>query len=161
VIVVSNTSPLTNLAAIQQFELLHTLYQQIYIPHAVWDQLNANDQSWPGRTEVANASWIVQHRVANRSLVVALTLQLDPGEAEAIALALELGSNLVLMDESDGRRIAKRYGLQVIGVLGVLLEAKAHNLIDAVLPQVDLLQQIAGFYLSNHIYQAIRHLSSE
>jgi len=88
-------------------------------------------------------------------------LHLDQGEAEAIALAVELGSDAVLMDETEGRRIAKHYGLPVIGVLGILLEAKHRNLIDAVLPQVDLLRDVAGFYLSNAVVEAVRQLANE
>jgi len=58
--VVSNTSPLTNLAAIGQLNLLHRLFSRIDIALAVWDELNANGRSWPGRDEVARASWIVR-----------------------------------------------------------------------------------------------------
>lgn len=47
-IVVSNTSPLTNLAIIEQFHLLHALYQHIVIPESVWRELNANGIEWPG-----------------------------------------------------------------------------------------------------------------
>lgn len=160
-IVVSNTSPLTNLAAINQFDLLRQLYQQVHIPRAVWSELNANGQSWPGRADVANANWVIHHQIVNEPLVLALTLDLDRGEAEAIALALELKSDLILMDETDGRRLAKRHGLQVIGVLGILLDAKQHKLIEAVLPQVDMLQQSAGFYLNEQVYRMIRQLSGE
>jgi predicted nucleic acid-binding protein len=46
--VVSNTSPLTNLAAIGQFDLLCKLYGEIHIPDGVWDELNASGKPWPG-----------------------------------------------------------------------------------------------------------------
>ena len=160
-IVVSNTSPLTNLAAIQQFDLLRALYQQIHISRGVWSEMNAQGKSWPGRNEVADASWVTHHQVADEALVIALMLQLDRGEAETIALALQLGANLVLMDETDGRRIAKRLGLQVVGVLGILLEAKHHKLVDAVLPQVDMLRHAAGFYVNSNVYQMVRQLANE
>ncbi len=68
-IVVSNTSPITNLAAIHQFDLLHLLYGQIHIPDAVWAELNSEDTHWPGRDEVAAADWIETHTLQNRSLV--------------------------------------------------------------------------------------------
>jgi predicted nucleic acid-binding protein len=58
VIVISNTSPLTNLAAIDQFDLLRKLYNDISIAEGVWIELNANDQVWPGRDVVKNASWV-------------------------------------------------------------------------------------------------------
>ena len=87
-IVVSNTSPITNLAAIGQFDLLQKLYGQVYIPNAVWVELNANGRQWPGSVEVANASWVERRTVDNRELVIAFARDLDQGEAEAIALAI-------------------------------------------------------------------------
>jgi predicted nucleic acid-binding protein len=57
-IVVSNTSPLTNLAAIGQFDLLHRLYARLYIAEGVWDELNAQGKHWPGRDEVAAADCV-------------------------------------------------------------------------------------------------------
>ena len=57
-IVVSNTSPLTNLAAIGQFDLLARLYRQVHIAQGVWEELNAGGTRWPGCTEVSQASWI-------------------------------------------------------------------------------------------------------
>ena len=70
-IVVCNTSPLTNLAAIGQFSLLHELYGRLHIAEAVWEKLNASGQHWPGRNEVAAADWIQRHNVQNKALVTA------------------------------------------------------------------------------------------
>ncbi len=56
--VVSNTSPLTSLAAINQFDLLRLLYGKLYIAKAVWDELNAYGKRWPGGDEVAAAAWV-------------------------------------------------------------------------------------------------------
>ena len=123
-VVISNTSPLTNLAAIGQFDLLRSLYGQLRIAEAVWDELNAEDRAWPGCAEVAAAHWIERRAVQNRSLVMALRERLDPGEAETIALAVEVPPLLVLMDEKEGRRSAQRFGLKTVGVVGVLIEAK-------------------------------------
>ena len=89
-IVVSNTSPLTNLAAIGEFNLLRHLYGDLHIPDGVWNELNAKGQRWPGRDEVARADWIERHTVQNQALVTALRRDLDQGEAECIALSLEV-----------------------------------------------------------------------
>ncbi len=151
-IVVANTSPLTNLAAIGQFDLLRRLYGQVHIAAGVWQELNAGGQHWPGRGEVAGAGWIEQHTVQNRSLVTALQRDLDWGEAETIALALELEAGLAILDEWEGRRAAKRLGLRVIGVVGLLLEAKGRGLVKEVRPHLDALRQTAGFYLADSLY---------
>lgn len=160
-IVVSNTSPLTNLAAIGHFELLRLLYERIHIADGVWGELNAGGRPWPGSKEVDQADWIERHTVRNQGLVTALLQDLDRGEAETVALALELESNLVLMDERQGRHTVERYGLRPLGVLGVLIDAKTQGFIDAVKPQLDALRQGAGFYLSAMVYQRALELAGE
>ncbi len=159
--VVSNTSPLTNLAAIGEFELLHQLYGKIYIAHGVWDELNTAGQTWPGRNEVATANWVECHQVQNQALVRALQRDLDRGEAESIALAVEREATLVLIDEREGRHAAQRMGLRVVGVIGVLLEAKANGLLGALRPPLDNLRQTAGFYVSEPLYQHALTLAGE
>ncbi len=160
-IIVSNTSPLTNLAAIGQFHLLRELYENVHIADGVWAELNAFGKAWPGSPEVSQADWIQRHPVQNQQLVTALRRDLDRGEAESIALAVELGADFVLLDERDGRSAAKRFGLQVIGVLGILLEAKKKGHVEAVLPFLDALRQQAGFYLSDAVYEKMRELANE
>jgi len=153
-IVVSNTSPLTNLAAIGQFDLLHRLYAELHIADSVWEELNAGDQPWPGHNEVAAADWIHRHTIQQQALITTLRRDLDRGEAESIALALELGADLVLLDEKEGRHAAQRLGLRVVGIVGVLLDAKAHGMINGVKSHLDALRHTVGFYLSESLYQA-------
>ena len=111
-IVVSNTSPITNLAAIGQLELLHKLFGRIVTPGAVVSELNAGGVLWPGATELTRARWIRVENVTDRFLVDALRLELDHGEAETIVLALQRKAGLVLLDEQAGREAAKYMGLQ-------------------------------------------------
>ena len=144
-VVISNTSPLTHLAAIGQFDLLRELYGQLLIAEAVWEELNAAGQAWPGCEEVASATWITRRAVVNRPLVTALRERLDPGEAETIALAVECPPAFVLMDEKEGRHTAQRFGLRTVGVVGVLIEAKSRGLITHVGPLLDRLRREAGF----------------
>lgn len=160
-IVVSNTSPLTNLAAIDQFDLLRQLYGTVHIASAVWDEMNFGGKRWPGRPEVASANWIERHTIQNQALVSALQRDLDRGESETIALAVESEAALVLLDEQEGRRAAQRLGLNVVGVLGVLLAAKKRGMIDRVRPQLDALRQQAGFYLGDQVYQKALMLAGE
>ena len=161
IVVVSNTSPLTNLAAIGQFDLLRRLYGELHIANGVWDELNANGKRWPGADNVAGANWIERHTIQNQALVDALSSDLDHGEAESIALAKELNAALILMDEKEGRRAAERLGLHVVGTVGVLLEAKVKRFLSSVRPHLDALRQTAGFYLSESVYQSTLVLAGE
>ena len=160
-IVVSDTSPLTNLAAIGQFNLLQTLFGEIYITEGVVAELSAEGIKWPGAVEVEIANWIHIIQVTNRSLVDALRLDLDFGEAETIAMAIQLQADLVLLDEQMGRRAAQYLGLQVMGIVGLLVQAKKLGLLDRVRPHLDNLRKQAGFYLSQPVYEHALQLAGE
>lgn len=137
------------------------MYKHIYIADGVWEELNAYGQFWPGRNQVANASWVKRRTVKNKQLVTSLHRDLDQGEAESITLALELRADLILLDERDGRNAARCLGLRVIGVLGILLEAKQTGLIETVLPHINALRQKAGFYLGEEVYRTFLALAKE
>ncbi|MEW6367813.1 MAG: DUF3368 domain-containing protein [Acidobacteriota bacterium] len=97
----------------------------------------------------------------NRALVTVLERDLDLGESESIALAVDLTADLVPLDEKEARREAERLGLNVMGVVGVLLEAKARGLVSAVRPLLDSLRHDAGFWLSDAVYQSALGLAGE
>lgn len=158
---VSNTSPLTNLAAIGQFDLLRQLYGRLLIAEAVWDELNAGGREWPGRAEVAAAHWIERQAAKNRPLITALCERLDLGEAETIALAVECSPPFVLMDEKEGRRSAQRFDLKTVGVVGVLIEAKGRGLVAQIGPLLERLRQQTGFFLSDWVIQKARTICGE
>jgi hypothetical protein len=159
VIVVSNTSPITNLAAIGQLDLLRQLYQRVVISEAVYRELTASGGRYPGAV-AQTLDWIETRAVSNRALVIALQTELDEGEAEAIALAQELTADLVLMDEHLGRAVATRFGLRVIGILGVLIEAKHRGLIQEVKPLVDALMNL-GFRVGQDLYARVLQTAGE
>jgi hypothetical protein len=154
-LVVSNTSPLTSLAAIGHFDLLRDLFGQIHIARGVWDELNQGGLRHPGSREVEDALWIQRHDVENPALVTILRRDLDRGEAETLALALELKADLVLLDEQEGRHAAIRLGLHPLGVLGILLQAKRLQKIEEVRPRLDALRQRAGFFLGDRLYREV------
>ena len=143
--VVSNASPLVGLARLGHLELLHALYRDVLVPEAVWQELVVQGAGQPGAVELERAPWIRRCAVANQVLVQSLRQQLGAGEAEAIALALEAGAELLLMDERLGRDAARRLGVRAIGVAGVLLEAKRKRLIPAIKPYLDLLRDVVAF----------------
>jgi len=84
----------------------------------------------------------------DRSLLNLLNETLDIGEAEAIALSIELSADAVLIDELDGRLAASNLGLDVTGLVGVLVKAKQFGLIPSVQPEIEKLVSEAGFWLN-------------
>ena len=88
---------------------------------------------------------------ARSHLLNVLTLYLHRGEAEAIALAADLRADIVLIDEQEGRQFAAHAGLQVSGVLGILLRAKLKGEIPALKPEIQLLRNKARFFISRSL----------
>ncbi len=159
--VVSNTSPITNLAGIGQLDLLHQLYSTVTIPQAVYNEMAGIGRTVPGTLEVQTLPWIETQSVSDLNQVVSLRTVLDQGEAEAIALALELDAELLIIDESPGRAISRQYGINIIGVLGVLLEAKRQGLIVAIKPLMDQLINEVEFWLSRQVYEIVLQAADE
>jgi predicted nucleic acid-binding protein len=161
VIIVSDTSPINNLAAINQLDLLRQLYSTVVIPEAVYRELTEPDCPVAGATEVETFDWIQTRQVTNRTLVEALQNELDIGEAEAIALALELEAEQVLIDERLGRIVAARLNLRYTGILGIFVEAKSQGLIPVVKPLLDALINQAGFWIAEPLYNRVLQLADE
>lgn len=160
-IVVSNTSPITNLTAIGQFNLLQFLFGELHVPEAVVAELSFGGVEWPGLHEINESEWVFTTVVKDRRLVEALRLELDRGEAETIALALQLQADLVLIDEKPGRFAAQHFGLKVMGVVGMIVRAKQLGYIAATRPSLDALRETAGFYIDQSLYTRALELASE
>ena len=154
-IVVSDALPLISLAVIGHLELLKHFYERVLIPDAVYQELTDNDAELLSAAEVRTLEWIVSQPVQNEMIVRALQGELDPGEAAAIALAVELQADVVLIDERRARAGASRLGLDVVGVLGVLVEAKHKALVPHLKPVLDDLITRAGFWVSSQLYERV------
>jgi hypothetical protein len=130
--VVSDTSPLLNLAIIGELRLLRLQFGEIVMPPAVAAELQL-DSNRPGSaalSEAVAAGWIRTVVVGDQVLARSLLHELDPGEAEALALATQLQADLVLMDESEGRAAARRLRAKrngTIASVAVALEALIHE----------------------------------
>lgn len=121
-IIVSDTSPISNLLKIGQIGLLREIYQAVVIPEAVWEELKAAQDL--NLTEVLASDWVSIKEITDRVFFDSLLVELDAGEAAAIVLAQELNADILLMDERSGRQKALSLGLHVTGVVGILLTAK-------------------------------------
>lgn len=160
-IIVSDTSAISNLALVDYLWLLEAVYQTVTIPQAVTNELAA--ASNPTISNILELEWIQTQSIKGAQLANQLQLErgLDTGEAHAIVLALELDADDLLMDERLGRQEALRLGVSIIGILGVLILAKQRKLIPKVQPVMDSLINQAGFRVSPQLYRQVLILSQE
>ncbi len=152
-LVASNSSPLINLSIIGRLELLQHKFSEVLIPQAVWREVVIEGIGKPGAEEVEKSGWTKVKEVQDKLLVASLTQHLDDGESEAIALALEMGADLVLLDEKDARETAEAFGLNVLGIVGILVWAKREGLILSLKAELDKLVQTAQFRISKELYR--------
>lgn len=160
-IVVSNTSPISNLAKVGQLSLMQKVYGRILVPYVVREELLDERAGETVVTAVQSATWLEIHSVQNQQLVYELRTRVNIGEAEAIALAVEVEASRLLIDERLGRQAAKDLGLKITGVLGILLLAKRRNLIEAVKPIMEDLTSQANFRISSQLYADVLNEADE
>jgi hypothetical protein len=161
VTIVSNTSPISNLAQIGQLDLVQQLYKTVLIPYAVYQELSDERAGETINTAIQVANWLKVQSVENQDLVNELRSQVNIGEAEAIVLATEQKANRLLIDERLGRQVAIDLGVKVTGVLGILLAAKRQNLITATQPIMDDLVTKANFRVSEQLYIEVLKAAGE
>lgn len=127
-IAVSNTSPLNYLVLIELADVLPQLFDLILIPNAVREELQSAAAPDPIKQFLKSApKWLETRTVSHMDPALR---HLDDGEAEAIALALDTSADLVLLDESKGRRTARERGLRVSGTLGVIALGANRGLVN-------------------------------
>ncbi len=157
-IVVADASVLIALARIGHLDILPTLFGRVFIPRAVAQEIEIGGKA--GSKLFKQASWIYIVDLWSQELADELSsanrkgMKLDEGEAQAIALALELDADYLLIDERRGRRVAESLGIDLIGVLGVLALAKRKGLLPEIRPALDALLR-AGFRISNDLYRFV------
>ena len=155
-IVVSDTSPIRALHFLRLMELLPRLYGEVFVPPAVAEELgNPRERFEP--VQVSEYSFITVQAPRDMSSHSAMLAELDAGESAALALAVELHADYVLIDETDGRAIASRLGLTATGVVGVLGRAKRSKIIPLVRPLLDNLEGGLGFFLGKSFKEAALH----
>lgn len=151
-LIVSDTSPLSNLALIGELSLLQSVYPKILIPSIVEAELMRLSEIQPIISSQIASGWLEVQAPTDLPLLQALNQSLDPGEAAAIALAIELNADRLLIDEKLGRRISIGYGLKIRGIVGILVNAKTKGLVPAVQPILNRLVEQAGFRISQSLY---------
>jgi uncharacterized protein len=130
------------------------------IPPVVYQEIIDAGATEPATLAIQQTDWIQVMPVTDQSLFKRLQQNLDPGEAQAIALGLELNANRLIIDERRGRNQAIGLGLQVIGILGIVLAAKQQNLIPSVKPILDDLI-VNGFWMRDDLSNEVLQLAGE
>ena len=157
-LVVSDTSPITNLLQVGQLHLLHLIFGEIIIADEVFDELCQIPEQ---QQTIASLNWIHHRFPTNKALVEELKSQIDPGEAASIVLALELKADQLLIDEKKGRSVAQSLGLQITGLLGILLRAKKDGYLISVKPVLDELMERTSFRVHPMLYNEVLGLAGE
>jgi hypothetical protein len=157
--VIIDTSPLQYLHIARHLPLLEQLYGTLVVPRAVAEELDVGRQQGFDVPDCGAFSWMQLEAVTVPELLRLVT-NLGRGEAEALALALDPPADLVLLDDAFARHVAASQGIRYTGTLGVLLHAKERQLIPAVRPLIDTIQE-AGFRLSTQTKLAVLKLARE
>ncbi|RYE18984.1 MAG: DUF3368 domain-containing protein [Sphingobacteriaceae bacterium] len=142
-IIISDTSCLILLYNINELDLLQKLYQSITTTLEV-----ANEFGIP------LPAWIVVKQPNNKNYHQFLEKLVDKGEASAIALAVETDNSLLIIDDLKARKTAEKIGLNIIGILGVIVDAKKEGIINSVKPILEKIKQ-TNFRISSNLETVI------
>ena len=131
--IISDTTPIISLIKINRLDLLEKLFEEVLIPEAVYRELTTNALFENEAKIVKTSSFLKTSSVQNRKSLQLLQAVsgLDDGESEAIILADELKSDVLIMDERKGRKVAEKLGIKITGTVGVLLQSYSENMISS------------------------------
>jgi predicted nucleic acid-binding protein len=151
-IVVADTSPINYLVLIEQVDLLRQLYQRVIIPEAVYSEAVHPLAPPPLRQWISSApNWLEIHRAPE---ALSFSTELDVGETEALTLASHLHADLVLLDDSEARHVARQLGISFTGILGILGQAAAVGLIN--MDDALLALSTTSFFASAELIERVR-----
>jgi predicted nucleic acid-binding protein len=140
-IVVADTGALISLAIIDKLSLLESIYGEVYIPEAVWDELMKCADEF-------NIPRILPFREKTIKITIQNKYQyvIDKGESEAITMYQEINADYLLIDDKSARKIAELDSVVCIGTLGILTKAKEKKLIDMLRPHFIILLEKNRYY---------------
>lgn len=160
-IIVADTGPILYLVKTGRLELLQQLYGRVVIPTEVWKELVEGKPHPEEEALLRAATWLHVDPSADASpLLSELQDEVDDGEAAAIALALHLHGDLVLVDDLKGRHESEARGLHVCGTVGILIEARRKGFFSLLRPVLDELRG-AGSWIDLKLYRRALELVGE
>lgn len=153
--IVSNSSPLIVFSKINRLPLLKEMFGEVYIPKAVFDEVTRGRKG----SEIVKNKWIKIKEVKDKEFAEYLSKILGKGEAEAIILAKECKSRL-LIDDAEGRKHAELLNLKFMGCLGLLKLAKKQGLIKSVGEVIEELKN-ESFYIDEGLITVLHESVGE
>lgn len=164
-LVISDSSTLIHLAAVNLFGLITSYYPSILIPSAVYREIVINGTRKKGSDEVISCidnGIITVRNVQNTRLISSLCHEIHEGEAEVIALAMECNDPFLLLDDHDARRVAERFGLFYTGIIGILIRAKIDGKISSLREEIEQLRTVGKFWISDNVmHTALKTVKEE
>ena len=152
--IIGDSSALVALAVVNQLELLEKLYDKLYVPQAVFDEVTQI-----GKPQSDKLRQFLQSRVKRVDLTLT-QLGLGLGELEAITLYKKLDADVLLIDDNRAKKYASLNGVKVIGSLGVLIKAKEKGHIEMVKPFLDEIQK-SEVYISKKLIEKVLEICNE
>lgn len=128
--IISDTSCLIILSNIGQLELLHKMYGEIVITPEILEEY-----------QDVVPDWIVVQTVSDKYRQRILELQIDKGEASAIALAIEIPGSTLILDDEKARKVARSLDLSFTGTIGVIVKAKLNGVIPEVKSILEMIKK--------------------
>ena len=159
-IIVADASPLIALAKLDRLDLLNALFSTLHVPDTVYTEVTVDQSRSDARLlKVFLAEYSTSHVEIENSFTQEISQVLDAGEIQALALSRELNCG-VLMEELRGRKVAQRYDIQTVGILGLLMQGKRMGLINEVSPLIEELQA-QNYRLSSSLIRSVLQLVGE
>lgn len=147
--IIADTSCFIILANIGEIELLKALYGTVLTTNEVEAEYG---EPFPG--------WVEIKSPADKTLQHVIEMEVDKGEASAIALAVEITGSILIVDDYKARRVAEKLELTITGTLGVIIKAKLSGIIPGIKPYLNKMKE-TGFYLSDEIIKQALKESGE
>jgi uncharacterized protein len=160
-IVIADTSVILNLCRVQHEHLLQQLFNRVLIPTEVADEFNRLTKNQKRFSGLTLPAWIEISPAPRTFSPEVIQAQLDIGEAAAITLCLNQKADALLIDEKMGREIAARLGIRIIGIAGILVDAKNDGLIPSVNILLERLEREANFWISRDLRLQVLQLAGE
>jgi len=126
IVSIGDTGAIISLATVNKLNLLVDYFDEIYIPVAVWNELN----NYKNFADLHNVTSFFKNKVKEIHSFNDLKLLMDLGESEAVLLYKELNANVLIVDDQKARKIAESININCIGSLALLIKAKEDGKIE-------------------------------